>query len=185
MCVARAEQLPNAGDWIALDLVGEPLVITRDPNGELHALSRVCAHRMQDVLNTVDARSGNSARLTCPYHLWSYRLDGSCIGAPDMQDSEVFDPAQCGLATFSLAVWQGFVFVNLERDAPPLAPRLAGLDALLGAVDFTEWTLARTLPWGEQPVNWKVVIENGVECYHHMGPHAASLEPVFPHASVD
>jgi len=68
MCVARAEQLPNAGDWIALDLVGEPLVITRDANGELHALSRVCAHRMQDVLNTVDARGtarASLARITC------------------------------------------------------------------------------------------------------------------------
>jgi phenylpropionate dioxygenase-like ring-hydroxylating dioxygenase large terminal subunit len=171
MCVARAEQLPEPGDWIALD--------------QLHALSRVCAHRSQDLLNDTDDRRGNIARFTCPYHAWSFRLDGSCIGAPDMGGSEEFDPASCALGRFPLAVWNGFVFVNLEPGAAPLANVTAGLDAVLGDVDLREWRVARTLPWGEQPANWKVVIDNGVECYHHMGTHHATLEPVYPHASVD
>jgi phenylpropionate dioxygenase-like ring-hydroxylating dioxygenase large terminal subunit len=185
MCVARVDQLEQPGDWLARDLVGEPLLITRDGGGALHALSRVCSHRMQDVLNDRDERQGNAARLACPYHSWSYRLDGSLIGAPDMKESSTFDPDSCGLASFPLEVWQGFVFVSLDPDIEPLSWRVAGLQEVLGDVDFSTWRVTRTLPWGEQPVNWKVVIENGVECYHHMGPHASTLEPAFPHASVD
>jgi phenylpropionate dioxygenase-like ring-hydroxylating dioxygenase large terminal subunit len=185
MCVAREEQLPQPGDWIARDLVGEPLVITRDASGHLHALSRVCAHRAQDLLNEVDERRGNASRLTCPYHSWTYRLDGSCIGAPDMSEAAEFDPAACALGRFPLATWHGFVFVNLDPGAAPLSEITSGVDAVLGDVDLTEWKIARTLPWGEQPVNWKVVIDNGVECYHHMGTHRSTLEPMYPHASVD
>jgi phenylpropionate dioxygenase-like ring-hydroxylating dioxygenase large terminal subunit len=184
ICVARAEQVPNPGDWLALDLVGEPLMIVRDNEGALRALSRVCPHRAQDVLNAATERSGNAARFTCPYHSWSYRLDGSCIGAPDMQ-GQAFDAADCGLGTFALEVWQGFVFVCLDPQPPSFAAMTSGVTSLMNDVDLTDWHIARTLPWGEQPVNWKVVIENAVECYHHMGPHASTLEPIFPHASVD
>ena len=121
----------------------------------------------------------------CPYHLWSFRLDGSCIGATDMGRSEAFDRDACHLAGFRLEVWQGFVFVNLDPAAPPLAPQLTGLGDLLGQVDLGTWQVGRTLAWGEQPANWKVVVENALECYHHMGTHRTTLEEVYPHASVD
>ena len=184
MCVARAEELPNRGDYLSIDLAGEPIVVVRDDDGALHALSRVCAHRSMDVLGDAPA-SGSVARFTCPYHLWSYRLDGSCIGATDMSESEIFDKDACRLGELALAEWQGFVFVNLDADAAPLASRMSGLTELLGDVDLGDWRLARTLDWGEQPANWKVVIENALECYHHMGVHRDTLEPAFPHGSVD
>jgi phenylpropionate dioxygenase-like ring-hydroxylating dioxygenase large terminal subunit len=185
MCVARVEQLPEPGSWIAIDLPDEPLVITRDADGVLHALSRACPHRSQDLLNGLDATSGTTTRLTCPYHQWSFRLDGSCIGAPDMGDSPAFVTAECRLGELPLAEWQGFVFVSLDADVAPLATLTAGLDDLVGDLDLSTWRVARTLPWGELDANWKIVIENGAECYHHMGPHKDSLEAVYPHASVD
>jgi phenylpropionate dioxygenase-like ring-hydroxylating dioxygenase large terminal subunit len=184
MCVARVEQLPNVGDYLALDLVGEPIVIVRDDSGALRALSRVCAHRSMDVLEGADD-AGTAARFTCPYHLWSYRLDGSCIGATDMGESEIFDKRTVRLGEFPLTEWQGFVFVNFDCDASPLAPRMVGIERVLGDIDLSSWQLVRTLDWGEQPANWKVVIENGAECYHHMGTHRDTLEPAFPHNSID
>jgi phenylpropionate dioxygenase-like ring-hydroxylating dioxygenase large terminal subunit len=102
-----------------------------------------------------------------------------------MQGSDEFDPAACGLGTFALEQWQGFVFVSLDANPSPFADVVRGLDGVMGDVDMSDWQIARTLEWGEQPVNWKVVIENAAECYHHMGAHAETLEPVFPHASVD
>src|SRR5690349_13206400 len=76
MCVARVDDLARSGDWLSLDLAGEPLLLTRDEDGALHALSRVCRHRNIDLLAGSSERRGNQARIVCPYHLWSYRLDG-------------------------------------------------------------------------------------------------------------
>jgi phenylpropionate dioxygenase-like ring-hydroxylating dioxygenase large terminal subunit len=185
MCVARAEQVPEPGSWLAVELAGEPIVLTRADDGALHALSRACPHRSQDILNEAGTPAGTAARFTCPYHQWSFRLDGSCIGAPDMADSPTFSPESVALGSFPLAEWQGFVFVSLDPDVESLATRTGGLDAVLGDVDLSSWRIGRSLPWGELEANWKIVIENAIECYHHMGPHRDSLEAVYPHASVD
>lgn len=183
MCVARVDEIP-AGGHLLVDLVGEPLVLTADEAGTRRALSRVCPHRSMDIGAHLPV-SGASSRFVCPYHSWAFRPDGSCIGAPDMAGSEVFDRDATRLVEYPLTVWQGFVFVNLDRDAPPLAPRLAGAETLLGSVDLSDWTLARTIDWGQQPASWKVVIENASECYHHLGVHRDSLEPVYPHHTID
>ncbi|HTN81149.1 MAG TPA: aromatic ring-hydroxylating dioxygenase subunit alpha [Acidimicrobiales bacterium] len=185
MAVARQDQLRGSGDWIAVDLVGEPLVIVRGDDGRLRALSRVCPHRSMDVLAFRGGDGGSSTRFQCPYHLWSFRTDGSCIGATDMQQSTIFDRQDVRLGSFALEEWNGFVFVNLAVDPPPLAPRLADAEAAMNHLDVSAWHCVRTLDYGELPVNWKVVIENGVECYHHVGAHRTTLEPLFPHAAID
>ncbi len=185
MAVGRVEQVSAAGDWLAIDLVGEPLMIVRGHDGRLRALSRVCPHRSMDVLESRDGDSGNANRFVCPYHLWSYRTDGSCIGATDMQQSAIFDRSRVRLGELALEEWNGFVFVNLDPDPEPLAARLRPLEAAMNHLDISGWRTVRTLDYGDLPVNWKVVIENGAECYHHMGPHRDTLEAVYPHASVD
>src|SRR5581483_10645407 len=91
LCVGRVDQMPNPGDYITADIAGEPLVITRDLEGELHALSRVCRHRFMDILDPqLSEPRGNLARLTCPYHTWTYKLDGEYVGmlaaAPEMKE---------------------------------------------------------------------------------------------------
>ncbi len=180
MCVGRVDQLAAPGDWLRVDLAGEPLVVTRDGSARLHALSRVCRHRGMDLLCASDAKRGNAARLECPYHLWSYGLDGRLLGAPEMRGAAGFERGACRLARVPLEIWQGYIFVCLDPSAAPLAPRMRELEGMLGPVDMSDWRIVATLAWGEVDVNWKVALENFAECYHHMGTHRATLQPLWP-----
>jgi len=180
MCVGRVDQVRDPGDWLKVDLVGEPIVVIRDEAGRLRALSRVCRHRAMDLLFEVDAARGNAARLECPYHLWSYGLDGHLTGAPEMRGAQGFDRKACRLPEYRLEVWQGYIFVCLDPAAEPLAPRLSEIEKFLGSIDMSDWKVAGTVPWGEVAVNWKVAIENAAECYHHMGTHRGTLQPFWP-----
>ncbi|MGW0551476.1 aromatic ring-hydroxylating oxygenase subunit alpha [Streptomyces altiplanensis] len=184
LCVGRAEEVARPGDYLRVDVLDEPLVVTRDEGGELHALSRVCRHRFMDVLpaETTPER-GNLPRLKCPYHTWTYRLNGEfagrLAGAPLMNKVE-FDRGACRLPGHRVEVWNGFVMINSDPGAAPLAPQLAGLDEKLAPYGLGELTLAHKSAWEAVPANWKVAMENGSENYHHMGTHAATLEPVLP-----
>ncbi|WP_405922345.1 aromatic ring-hydroxylating dioxygenase subunit alpha [Streptomyces sp. NBC_00122] len=191
LCVARAEDIPEPGSYLRLDLLGTPLVITRDEEGELHALSRVCRHRFMDLLppeNTPER--GCLPRLTCPYHTWTYRLNGhyagQLAGAPLMQRVD-FDRATCRLPAHRVEVWNGFVMLNLDPDAAPAAAALRGLDLRLNSHGIADWVSVHSQTWEGVPANWKVAVENGSENYHHMGTHAATLDPVLPgrHTEVD
>ncbi|WP_405533268.1 aromatic ring-hydroxylating dioxygenase subunit alpha [Streptomyces avidinii] len=184
LCVARTEDIPQPGSYLRLDVLGTPLVITRDEEGELHALSRVCRHRFMDLLppeNTPER--GCLERLTCPYHTWTYRLNGhyagQLAGAPLMQRVD-FDRAGCRLPAHRVEVWNGFVMLNLDPDAAAAAPALRGLDLRLSSHGLADWVSVHTQTWEGVPANWKVAVENGSENYHHMGTHAATLDPVLP-----
>jgi len=179
-CVGHVSQLVRPGDWRKVDLAGEPLLLTRAVDGRLHALSRVCRHRALDILCANESASGNAPSFECPYHLWSYGLDGRLRGAPEMRGAAGFERASVRLPEFPVELWQGYIFVCLDRAAAPLAPRLAELDRLLGGVDMSGWKLAGSLHWGEYGANWKVVIENAAECYHHLGTHRTTLQPLWP-----
>ncbi|MFD7629747.1 aromatic ring-hydroxylating dioxygenase subunit alpha [Streptomyces sp. NPDC059851] len=184
LCVARAEEIPQPGSYLRLDVLGTPLVVTRDEEGELHALSRVCRHRFMDLLppETTPER-GTLTRLTCPYHTWTYRLNGryagQLAGAPLMQRVD-FDRAVCRLPAHRVEVWNGFVMLNLDPGAAPAAPALHGLDQRLSSHGIADWVSVHTQTWEDVPANWKVAVENGSENYHHMGTHAATLDPVLP-----
>ena len=184
LCVGRGDQLPAPGDWLKVDLLGEPLVIVRGDDGALRALSRVCRHRGMDLLHDSPARSGHGALLTCPYHLWSYTLDGHLKASPMMQSNTAHAASRCHLPTFALSEWQGFVFVSLDDAAPPLAPRMQRVEQLLGTVDMSDWRIAGSVNWGESSVNWKVALENFAEFYHHIGTHQNSLQLLWPASRV-
>ena len=175
VCVGRADQVAEPGDFMSVDLISQPIVITRDRSGELHALSRVCVHRGMPVTEG----SGNTRLLTCPYHKWVYELDGSLRGAPMMEGVEAFDERSCRLPSLALEVWEGFIFVNLDPNAAPLAPQLSGLDALVGNYHFGDLVVAETIEF-DSPWNWKILVENFMEAYHHIGTHKETLEPIFP-----
>jgi phenylpropionate dioxygenase-like ring-hydroxylating dioxygenase large terminal subunit len=124
-CVARADQIPRSGSYLALDLLGEPLVAVRDLEGRLRVLSRVCRHRaMPVVLGRGEARS-----FQCPYHRWTDGLDGRLLAAPEMERTEGFDRARCRLPELRVEEFEGFVFASFDPDAVPLAPRLEGFGA--------------------------------------------------------
>lgn len=178
ICVARQEQLSRPGDWLAVDVVGVPVVVTCDDDHRLHALSRTCRHRWMDV--TGGEGRGCDRRLRCPYHAWTYSADGRLIGAPEMQNSDGFDKDANSLFEYGVEVWQGFVFVNLDPAAEPLGPRLAQVDAVVEKYRISDLRLVRTIERDVMAVDWKIWMENQVENYHGIGTHSESLEPHLP-----
>ncbi|WP_051854488.1 aromatic ring-hydroxylating oxygenase subunit alpha [Streptomyces sp. NRRL B-1347] len=184
LCVGHVSQVAGPGDYLRTDVLGEPLVITRDESGGLHALSRVCRHRFMDVLPPeTTPEQGTLKRLTCPYHTWTYRLNGEyagqLAGAPLMSQVD-FDRAACRLPRHRLEVWNGLLMVSADPAAPALGPQLTRLDAALAPYRLADLVVAFTARWENVPANWKVAFENASENYHHMGTHAATLEPVLP-----
>src|SRR5579862_9694954 len=181
LCIAHISQLKEPGRFLALDLLGEPLLIVRDLSGTVRVLSRVCAHRGMDIMpEGFDApRSGEGRVLTCPYHRWTYELDGRLRGCAHMQRAENFDRADWRLAEFRSAIWHGFVFVNLNGKAPPLAAQYADFSKLIAPWRTDEMEIAISMEW-DCEFNWKVMIENWMESYHHIGIHSTTLNPSMP-----
>ncbi len=173
--VARESEIANPGDYRSLDLFGVPLVATRDLSGEVHVLSRVCRHRGMLIAEG----SGAAKALTCPYHLWRYGLDGRLAAAPGMEHSAVFDREACALPAFAVERWGGWVFANLDGKAAPLGPQLAPLAERLAAIDPASLVTADVIEL-DSPWNWKLMVENFLESYHHIGPHAATLQQSNP-----
>jgi phenylpropionate dioxygenase-like ring-hydroxylating dioxygenase large terminal subunit len=158
-----------------VDLLGEPILIVRDESQRLRAFSRVCLHRAFPIAQG----SGHAKRLVCPYHRWSYDLDGRLAAAPFMDQVPGFDRDACRLPELRLSEWQGFALVTLSPDTPPLGAELAPLDELLDPFHLTDAVAIEPLSF-ESPFNWKVLVENFMESYHHMGPHLETLQPTNP-----
>lgn len=175
ICVGREEEAENPGDYFTIGLAGEPLIVVRGTDNKLRALSNVCRHRyMQIVMDR-----GNTPRLTCPYHGWSYRLDGSLMGATNMKESRILDRRSCRLPEFQLETWLGFIFVNLDPGAEPLPPRLQELGRRLAPYHIDRMRLSSLYDevWEG---NWKLVMENNAEAHHHRTLHPESLQPWMP-----
>lgn len=180
--VAHVSMIPKPGDYMALDLAGEPIVVVRGKDEVVRVLSRVCKHRGMDIMPVGFGHEpcGNKRVLLCPYHFWGYELDGQLKGAPEMQKACGFNRKDVRLHEFRSEVFEGFVFVTLDPDAPPLESKLGPLrDRFLGrwSMGEAECVWQRTWP---SDFNWKVLVENFMEPYHHMGSHAKTLEPMMP-----
>src|SRR5262245_45407552 len=130
--IGRADEVAEPGDYLCLDVLGEPLVMVRDGAGEVRVLSRICRHRAMPV----GSGAGHARTFVCPYHTWTYALDGRLLGAPEMRETPGFDPAACRLPGLRSEVWEGFVFVSFDPEAPALGPSLAGLAALCRNYDL-------------------------------------------------
>jgi phenylpropionate dioxygenase-like ring-hydroxylating dioxygenase large terminal subunit len=170
ICVGRTEQVGEVGDWFSADVAGEPVVVTRNENGEINALSAVCRHRYM----TVAQGTGNSRRLVCPYHRWNYNLDGALVGTPLMDVPQRLDGSPCRLPAFHVETWLGFVFVSLAANPEPLAPQLCGAADTLAPYEMSGW---RTLIGFDEtwPGNWKLALETALEGYHLDGLHAGPI----------
>lgn len=176
LAVARADELGAAGDYLTVELLGEPILIVRGDDGEIRAFSNLCRHRGAPVASG----AGNAKRFVCPYHAWSYdRSSGALISAPRMADR--IDKARCGLPRIATEIWAGFIYVNIDGAAPPLQPRLAALEERLARYDTGSMRHVFT---GEKlwAANWKAVVENFLEAYHLSVVHGATLHPITPTA---
>jgi phenylpropionate dioxygenase-like ring-hydroxylating dioxygenase large terminal subunit len=163
LCVGREGQIPNPGDWFAYEIVGEPLLVTRGKDGDVHVISAVCQHRGMVV---AEGAGTDATKFTCPYHHWSYALDGRLLGAPAMERAVDFDKSCYALPRLKVEIWQGFIFCNFDPNAAPLAPTLTELDPLLENFDLpnTAWRQGKVLT--DLPWNWKVMLENFNDPYH-------------------
>lgn len=180
--LCHVSQLAKPGDFVRVDLADEPLLVMRGKDDVIRVLSRTCRHRGMDVMPTGFGHpdEGNRRVILCPYHLWSYELTGKLVGAPEMQQAESFDRSEVCLHTFRSEIWQGFVFVDLSGTAQSLAKKLSTLqEKFLGKWHMAEAELVWSAHW-ECPFNWKVLVENFMECYHHLGAHRKTLEPFLP-----
>ncbi len=175
VCVGRSDQLTDVGDYVCVDLVDQPIVVARGRDEVLRAFSRVCLHRAMPVAEG----SGNATRFVCPYHNWTYELDGQLRSAPLMDGVEGFDVKSCRLPELRLEVWQGFVLVNLNPNAEALAPQLSGLEAHIENYDFDQMVVVDIIEF-DSPWNWKILVENFMEAYHHIGTHKNTFQPVYP-----
>jgi len=160
-CAGRADSLAEEGDYLTLELAGRPIMVIRDGAGQLRAQSNVCLHRMSTLLEG----RGRTRTIVCPYHAWTYELDGTLRGAPAMDKNQTFCKHGMQLPTVRCEEWLGWIMVTLDPDAAPVAEQLADVEALIadyGMADYRE-TFFETHLWN---TNWKVLAENFMESYH-------------------
>jgi glycine betaine catabolism A len=185
MFVDRAAELDRPGAYLTADVAGESVIVVRQNDGTVEAMLNVCRHRGARIL--LDQRGSCERTIRCPYHSWSYGLDGSLRGAPNMREAVGDARSQLGLQRVRVHEAHGCLWVNLDPNAPgfdedtgaQLRARLPGDDALAG------WELER-LTTGhrityEVAANWKLIVENFMECYHcsSIHPELVSVIPEF------
>ncbi len=191
LAVAHVSQLANSGDFITLDLLGEPLIIVRDKEHGIRALSRTCPHRGMDIMppgfghGPASVRegppgSGHTRLFLCPYHSWTFELDGQLKACPEMQEACGFQRSEWGLRAFRAEEWHGFIFLNLDGHATRTpAEQWAGFSDHLEKWASQDLVVVDAREW-DCPFNWKVIVENFMESYHHVGAHLKSLQPMMP-----
>ena len=172
ICAGRVEQVERPGQFIVRDVVGESIIITSNVAGEVKAFYNVCRHRGTRLCEQAQGHLGRS--IQCPYHAWTYDLDGRLIGAPHMEEVPHFDKADYPLHRVDADVWDGHIFINLSRETPPppLRAQLADLPPR-----FAQWRM-QDLRLGHRIVydvkaNWKLIVQNYNECLHCPNLHPA------------
>lgn len=178
--VGHVSEVSAPGDYFTVDFCEEPVLIIRDRNNELHALSNVCIHRNFPVAH----QRGNCALLRCRYHNWVYNLDGSLRGAPLMENAKHFSAKDWRLHEFHLEVWRGFIFVNMRRGpVAPLAPQITGLDQIFLRHETDDMVYFQMDEF-ELDANWKCVVDIFAENYHTDSIHEKSLGDSVPAAKT-
>ena len=189
-CVGRAETLAGPGDYLTADVAGESVVVVRGDDGELRGFYNVCRHRGSRLVPPEAGEPAAAARtgcfagsIRCPYHAWTYGLDGTLRSAPFLPDLRDYRAA-LSLHPVDVATWGGFLFARLEPGAgPPLAEALGEIDGRLAAFALADLRAGARLSY-EVAANWKVVLENYNECYH-CGPVHPELCELLPDFARD
>lgn len=198
LCLGRVEQLAKPGDYFAITVADEPLIVVRVDSETINVMSAVCRHRGNVItgptqVDPADAHQatqdseGHGESFKCIYHEWIYGLDGRLVTAPAMDKTPGFDPDEIRLPQFRTEVWNGFIFVNFDEAAAPLGPRISSLTSKLANFELQE--LVSVEPFSvDVPWNWKIMQENSIEGYHtdhlHRGfekpyPSDNVLPPIF------
>ncbi|MDX6439409.1 MAG: hypothetical protein QOF45_1992, partial [Gaiellaceae bacterium] len=173
----RADQVAEPGSFLATDAGGIPLLVVRDREGELRAFLNVCRHRGA----VLTEGCGERGAIQCHYHAWTYDLDGSLRAAPRSEREPGFDKSELSLLPASAATWGPFLFVNPRADAVPLAEHLGELPEILARdIEVDGLAFHSRVEFGAN-ANWKIVVENFLECYHCATAHPAFSDEVDVH----
>ena len=176
LCVGREDRIRSPGDYIVQPVGNESIIILRDRTGALRAYYNVCRHRGTRLCEEHSGRF--SETIQCPYHAWTYGLDGRLIGAPSSGEIEGFNKADYPLHPVAVQSWEGFVFINLDRDPEPFAKAFERLIGRFTRFNLPNLAVARTIEY-EVRANWKLLFQNYSECYHcgPVHPPLAKLTP--------
>jgi Rieske 2Fe-2S family protein len=166
----RLEDIPEPGRFVVRTIAGESLIVLRDERGRVNAYYNVCRHRGTRLVDQCSGRFAST--IQCPYHAWTYGLDGRLVAAPQMESVADFRVQDYPLASIAADVWDGHIFLNLAESPAPLKVQLDGVD-----VRFAAWGMG-DLRCGKRVVydvaaNWKLIIHNYSECLHCPGVHPA------------
>lgn len=187
VCPGLAAEIPNTGDYITYTIAGEPIYCIRDKTGAVKTYSNVCRHRMMQLLEG----SGTTSRVVCPYHAWSYNLNGQLIGAGHMEYSNGFDKKKICLPEIRTEIWNGWIYVTLNPEAQSVSEALAPLNDVVSRYGMENYVpiVSEEHVW---KTNWKLLTENFMEGYHLPVAHKATVgawfavkKTVFPKESHD
>jgi len=161
----HVSEIPQPGDYLLFELLGESVIVVRDRDGAVHALANVCRHRGSRLC--LEPR-GNVRRFTCPYHAWGYNLDGGLFSAR-LMGAET-DKATLGLKRLAIELFQGLIYVSFADRPESFAPARRVLEPLVAPFDLARTRVAARISY---PVaaNWKLLVENYNECYHCTAAH--------------
>ena len=161
--VCHVEKLREPGAYVTTTIAGQSIMVVRDKDGTLRAFYNVCKHRAHELLQG----EGTVGHIMCPYHAWAYRLDGRLQVAPHTKSLKRFDKSEVCLDQVQVEEFCGFVYVNLDPDAPPLAEQSGDLrrEIMYWAPEVDELTFGHRLTYDIKS-NWKNVVDNFLECYH-------------------
>jgi choline monooxygenase len=181
IAVAHTGQLPERGSYTVVDVPStgadgqRSVIVVRGRDDVVRAFDNVCIHRGAELLDGC----GVTERITCPYHAWNYRLDGTLIGGPYMQaptgsGASDLRPGEHSLGELAVELWEGFVFLNQRNDAPPLASQLTDLTEVVGRFQMAGYVPVerRCEVWA---TNWKLLVENFMDAYHVFKVHQGTF----------
>jgi phenylpropionate dioxygenase-like ring-hydroxylating dioxygenase large terminal subunit len=176
LCVGHVCQVANVGDYFTIDLLGEMLVVVRAHDG-VHVLSRVCLHRWAQLVSG----DGKAKGFTCPFHGWTYSLDGALISAPHMEQAEGFEPKKCRLPEVRSEIVEelGLIFINFSGTADSISKRLEDFSLRLKNYRMNELVAVRPGATNDA-YNWKIGISTGMEIYHHYITHRDTFQGTHP-----
>ena len=163
VCVGREEAVTEPGAYVLAEVAGESLLVVRDRPGTIRAFYNVCRHRGTRLCEAPSGRF--SQTIQCPYHAWTYRLDGRLNGAPHMDEVEGFDKRDYPLHEAGLGRWEGFLFVNLAREPEPFERAFAPLAGRFARFNLARLRTVRRIEYDVR-ANWKLILQNYNECLH-------------------
>jgi len=175
LCAGLAAEIPKPGDYLTFAIGTQPIIVVRGADGTIRGLSNVCRHRMSRL---VEGR-GSARVFACPYHAWTYDLQGRLMGAPHMTRSEGFDKKKICLPELRIEIWEGWIYVTLDPDIDSVAKKLRPLQTVVAP-----YRMAGYVPFVTQDhlwdTNWKLLTENFMEGYHLPVAHKRTVGAWFP-----